>query len=219
MSDEQKTNSGSKKGIVRNMRSDSENEQKGTLGKKLGKRVIYTIGHGQKSIEDFLECLKTPVKIDILVDIRRLPGSRRYPHFSKWRLFRSLKEAGIQYFHIPGLGGKRDPNPDSKNTSLTSKGFRGYADYMDTFQFSIAYQELIELVKDRKVAFMCAETDWKNCHRHLLSDRFSFDRWRVKHILSSNERPESHKLWKCIRLEFNETNGYTSNAKSLVYDR
>jgi len=77
---------------------------------------IYTIGHSTRPIAELIGLLREQ-GVKRLADIRRFPGSRRYPHFSKESLSKSLHEAGIEYVHVVELGGRRQPLPDSLNTA------------------------------------------------------------------------------------------------------
>lgn len=58
--------------------------------------TIYTVGHGARSIADFLSVLKR-AGIETLVDVRAFPLSKRHPQFSRENLHASLKQAGIAY--------------------------------------------------------------------------------------------------------------------------
>lgn len=131
-------------------------------------------------------------EIETLVDIRRYPGSRKYPHFNKDHLEKSLPEKEIQYLHYEDLGGRRKVKPDSHNTAWRLDSFRGYADYMETDSFKKAIEKLETLAKEKRVAYMCSEAVWWSCHRSLVSDYLKNEGWNVQHIMSktkSNEHP------------------------------
>ena len=115
------------------------------------------------------------------------------PHFAKAALDRSLREHGIQYLHMPDLGGLRKPAPDSINTGWRNVGFRGYADYMQTEDFRQALDRLIELAEARRVAIMCAEAVPWRCHRSLISDALTVRGVEVRHITGTGE-PARHSL-------------------------
>ena len=106
--------------------------------------TIYTIGHSTPTIEVFLSMLES-FDIKTIVDIRRFPGSRKFPQFSQDNLKIALEEAGIQYIAMLDLGGRRKPNNDSKNTIWKNEYFRGYADYMETTVFATAINKLKEI--------------------------------------------------------------------------
>src|SRR5213592_4102553 len=103
---------------------------------------IYTIGHSTRSLEELVALLREH-GIKRLADIRRYPGSRRYPHFSRDALEISLPERGIEYIHIPQLGGRRKPSGDSQNTALHNEQFRAYADHMASEEFRDAVDGLL----------------------------------------------------------------------------
>jgi uncharacterized protein (DUF488 family) len=117
-----------------------------------------------------------------LVDIRTFPGSRRYPHFNKESLWKTLDDLGIRYVHFPELGGRRKPNPDSINTAWRHAAFKGYADHMETTEFKNAIEQLEALAEKQRVAYMCSEALWWKCHRALVSDFLKVKGWNVHHI-------------------------------------
>lgn len=150
---------------------------------------IYTIGHSTHTLQEFMAMLQS-FDIAHLADIRTFPGSKRFPHFNKQVLEEALVRNNIQYTHIKELGGRRNPNPDSRNTGWRLDGFRGYADYMETQIFLDAALELEKLAEKERVAFMCSEAVWWSCHRSLLSDWFKFRGWMVHHIMGITKEQE-----------------------------
>ena len=138
---------------------------------------IYTIGHSTRTLDELISLLWEH-DIQRLADIRRYPGSRRYPHFSKESLAKSLP---IEYAHMPELGGRRKPLPDSPNTSWRNEQFRAYADYMATPEFAKALDTLLE--SDLATAIMCAEAVPWRCHRNLVADELTRRGHEVIHIL------------------------------------
>lgn len=76
--------------------------------------TVSTIGHSNRSIEEFIALLKQN-GITCLLDIRTVPKSRHNPQFGQDQLPRSLQEAGIEYRYFAGLGGLRRPREDSPN--------------------------------------------------------------------------------------------------------
>jgi len=103
---------------------------------------VYTIGHSTRALEELVALLREH-GAKRLADIRRFPGSRRYPHFSLQPLEISLPERGIEYVHIPELGGRRKPAAGSPNTALQNEQFRAYADHMATEEFRQAVDHLL----------------------------------------------------------------------------
>lgn len=162
-------------------------------------RNLWTIGHSTRSISEFIQLLKQN-KIRILADIRRLPGSRRFPHFNSERLEESLQDAGLQYVHLIDLGGKRRQDQHSKNTAWRNASFRAYADYMETPEFQKAAEDLMQLAREENTCIMCSEAVWWRCHRSLVADHFKSKGWRVIHILSKN-KTEVHPYTAPARVE------------------
>ena len=83
-----------------------------------------TIGHSTLPIESFLRALKE-IGCSLLVDVRRYPGSRRYPQYSQKQLFSTLEGEGIRGEWREGLGGRRAPDKNSINTGWRNQSFRG----------------------------------------------------------------------------------------------
>jgi uncharacterized protein (DUF488 family) len=155
---------------------------------------IWTIGHSTRTEKEFLELLQS-CDIKLLVDVRTLPGSRRYPHFNQENLVKSLEQQGIRYQHIPELGGRRKPRPDSINTAWRNESFRGYADYMETAGFKNALSQLESLAAHERTAYMCSEAVWWKCHRALISDALKAKGWTVLHI-SDKKKTQEHPYTK-----------------------
>jgi uncharacterized protein (DUF488 family) len=146
---------------------------------------IWTIGHSTRPLEDFLALLAQH-RLERVVDVRRFPGSRRYPQYGEAALRSALTERGIGYEWMPQLGGRRRPRPDSVNTAWRNDSFRGYADYMETAEFATALSEVIELARTRRTTLMCAEGLWWRCHRALIADALLVRGFEVTHILDAS---------------------------------
>ena len=152
-------------------------------------KTIWTIGHSTRTFEEFLKLL-TSFNIETLVDVRHYPGSRKFPQFNKDSLENSLPGNGIEYTHLVDLGGRRKPDPDSKNDAWRLDSFKGYADYMETEQFQEALKILKKKAEENRTAIMCAEAVWWSCHRSLISDILKVDGWAVRHIMGVNTTTE-----------------------------
>lgn len=152
-------------------------------------KKIWTIGHSTRSLDELIALLHS-FNIKLLVDIRSYPGSRRFPHFNKPALEDALKKENILYCHMPGLGGRRKPKPDSKNILWKHPAFRAYADYMETDDFKKAINELEEKALKHNTAYMCAEALWWKCHRSLVSDDLKRKGWTVLHITAEGKAQE-----------------------------
>lgn len=145
--------------------------------------TVYTIGHSNRGIDEFIGLLKSN-GVDTLVDIRKLPGSNRYPHFNRDELAASLARAGISYVYLKELGGRRKPNKESKNTAWRNRSFRAYADHMETDEFRRGVEELLGYAAGGRVALMCSEAVWWRCHRALVADYLKSLGVTVCHIMS-----------------------------------
>ena len=154
--------------------------------------VIYTVGHSVHTAEAFVHLLETQ-GIRQLADVRTVPASRRYPHFTKAALDAYLAQHGITYRHFPALGGLRKPRPDSINTGWIHEGFRGYADYMQTRAFREGICLLEDFARMAPTVVMCAEAVWWQCHRRLLADALSVRGVSVRHIVSRSAH-KPHEL-------------------------
>jgi len=171
---------------------------------------VWTIGHSTRAIDDFISLLKEN-KIAAVADVRMFPGSRRYPHFGREALAKSLADAGIRYQHFPELGGRRKASPNSKNTAWRNESFRGYADYMETEDFRKGIERLAEVGKQAgPVAIMCAEAVWWRCHRSLISDYLKARGVEVLHILDHN-KVEPHPFTSAAKI----VNGELSYSELL----
>lgn len=104
--------------------------------------TLWAIGHSTRPIDEFIALLQAHA-IAELIDVRTVPRSRHNPQFNTDALALSLRSKGIQYRHMPTLGGLRKPNKDSRNTGWRNESFRGYADYMQTEEFQRAVEELM----------------------------------------------------------------------------
>lgn len=147
---------------------------------------LFTVGHSNRSLADFLALL-AEARIELLVDVRRFPNSRRWPWFAGAALAASLLPVGIAYRHEPDLGGHRKPRGGTANAGLRTEAFRAYADHMTNPAFRDAEKRLRREATARRVAVMCAEADPAACHRKLLADHVSAFGLPVVHLLRAGE--------------------------------
>lgn len=160
---------------------------------------MLTIGHSTHTIEEFVRMLNSH-GVELLVDVRKMPGSRYNPQFSCDSISNSLAAAGIGYHHMPGLGGLRKARKDSVNTAWRNASFRGYADYMQTPEFAENLIELEKLAANRTTAIMCAESLPWRCHRSLIADALTARGVPVQHIMNT-QKADPHKLCDFARVE------------------
>ena len=171
------------------------------------RKLIYSIGHSTRSGTEFIDILCAH-QIAILADIRTIPGSRRNPQFNREELSEALQRAGIQYIHLPRLGGLRKSiGARSPNQAWRNASFRGYADYMQTDEFEEGLGELLKLASRGRLAMMCAEAVPWRCHRQLIADALVARGVEVRHITGAGAAAP-HRLSAIARLE----------GDRLVYD-
>lgn len=160
--------------------------------------VLYTVGHSNRGYERLIAALES-VGVRLLVDVRTFPYSRRNPQFNKEVLAKELSKHGIEYFHLPSLGGRRRPRAGSPNKALGDKGFRGFADYMGTPEFAAGVADLTDLAAQKVAAIMCAEALPWRCHRSLIADALVARGVEVVHLIGSSAR--KHVLSSLARVE------------------
>lgn len=156
------------------------------------RRAAFTIGHSTRSVEEFIALLLAH-HIELVVDVRTMPRSRRNPQFNRETLPHSLQAADIGYEHVAALGGFRRPSPQSPNVGWRNASFRGYADYMQTAAFTAAIETLSERAERQRLAVMCAEAVPWRCHRSLIADALVVRGMRVEEIISTT-RTQPHAL-------------------------
>jgi uncharacterized protein (DUF488 family) len=151
--------------------------------------VVYTIGHSTRSIEELIAILDA-AGVRRIADVRAFPMSRRHPQFNTDALAVSLPAAGIDYVHLPALGGRRRARKTgrSRNGLWRVDAFRHYADYAETPEFGEAIAHLETLARERPTAYMCAEALWWQCHRRLITDYMIARGWSVVHLLGAGEQ-------------------------------
>jgi uncharacterized protein (DUF488 family) len=132
-------------------------------------RPLFTVGHGT-SDRDALAALLVASGVDLLVDIRAHPGSRRNPDVGRAAMEQWLPENGIAYRWEPRLGGRRKLREPSANVAWRDASFRAYADYMMTAEFAAALDDLLTDAHSRPTVMMCSESTWWRCHRRLVAD-------------------------------------------------
>lgn len=156
---------------------------------------IWTIGHWVTDTETFVRTLQD-AQIEVLVDIRAIPGSRRSPHFSADTMPSWLGEAGIEYLHLPELGGRRSKQhevPAEANAGWQNTSFKNYADYTLTPAFQDGLTRLTELAQERNTCLMCGEPVPWRCHRNLIANILTARGWAVWHLFA-NATPKRHEL-------------------------
>ena len=161
--------------------------------------AVFTIGHSTRTLDEFIGLLQA-YGISLVVDVRTVPRSRHNPQFNKETLPGSLKPFGVKYIHMPEIGGLRQPKRDSSNLGWRNSSFRGYADYMQTKEFTDNLLKIIELARENRLALMCAEALPWRCHRSLISDALVVRHVKVKHVISATSTI-THELNEIAQVE------------------
>lgn len=160
--------------------------------------TVWTVGHSTRGITEFLDLL-ADYRIELIADVRRFPGSRRFPHFSATTLEERLADNGVAYHWFPALGGRRRPDPASHNVRWRHPAFRAYADHIATEEFAAGLFELLMLARGLRTGVLCAELLWWRCHRRLIADVLTSLGVSVIHIRDRG-RAEPHRLVAPARL-------------------
>ncbi len=169
--------------------------------------AIFTVGHSILAWTEFVQLLQRNA-IELLVDVRSYPQSRRHPQFSRAQMEPRLASAGIAYqWAGRALGGFRKPLPESRHLALGNDAFRGYADHMSTPEFGAAIESLVAWSGTARVVVMCAEADYRHCHRQFIADYLTKSDMPVFHIRSL-ESCIAHRLSDAARV----------SERALIYD-
>ncbi|WP_313271962.1 DUF488 domain-containing protein [Stenotrophomonas sp.] len=153
---------------------------------------VWTVGHSTRTWEAFREVLRVH-EITTVVDVRRFPGSRKFPWFGSDAMSTQLPLDGIGYHWVPQLGGRRSVQPESPNGAWKSASFQGYADHMASAEFADGLEQALTAAAESRTALMCAELLWWRCHRRLISDLLVHRGHQVLHI-QTERAAEPHQL-------------------------
>jgi uncharacterized protein (DUF488 family) len=160
--------------------------------------TIWTIGHSTRAGDEFADCLVAH-GIELLVDVRRFPGSRRLPQFSAEALEASLVKLGISYRWMESLGGRRRCSAATVESAWRNASFAAYAEHLRSEEFAEGLFELLLLAGGLHTAIMCSEVLWWRCHRRLIADVLVSLGIPVTHIYSAH-KTEPHRLVTPARL-------------------
>lgn len=166
------------------------------------KPAIFTIGHSTHPIDEFVALLQAH-SVKEIVDVRSIPGSRHNPQFNSDTLKESLRQVHIKYKHLKKLGGLRHTTKDSINLGWRNTSFRGFADYMGTPEFAEGLEDLENIAEERKTAIMCAEAVPWRCHRSLIADALTKQKWDVFDIMSL-KTASKHRLTPFLKVKKGE---------------
>lgn len=182
-----------------------------TLIKGVHKMDIFTIGHSTHTKSEFLDMLKE-ADIELIADVRALPGSRKFPQFNQDDFRAWLGEADVAYKHFELLTGRRNKSQcvqDELNDGWNNRSFHNYADYTLTPDFETGIKQLEQFAKKKKTAYCCSERHPARCHRLLISNALTARGWNVYHIINEGEKIliQLHELGKWGAMPILEADG------------
>lgn len=139
----------------------------GNGGTIMAKKMISTIGYEGSTIDNFVMTLKRD-SISLLIDVRDLPLSRK-KGFSKNHLAEILKQHGIQYVHLRGLGDPKEGRMAARagDYKLFEKIF---GRHMKTKTALKDLETAADLVRSHHACLMCFECEHEKCHRSIVAD-------------------------------------------------
>lgn len=190
---------------------------------------VYTIGHSNHSLEDFIKLLKK-YSINCVADVRSDPFSRHYPQFNKENLKEFLKKEGIEYLHF----GKEFGARRTENELLNSNGKVDFEKVRNTDEFRKGVERLKKGVeKGYIIALLCAEKDPAECHRFaLVSVGLVKAGFSVEHILADGSVKKHEEIEKeliskqknnianyCIPFSENENKINRQSPKEIMYKK
>lgn len=150
-----------------------------------GGHPFFTVGHSTRPLDEFLSLLSAHA-IEVVVDVRKLPGSRRYPQYDEDALREELAGVGLRLARIEALTGRRPVSktvPFQVNAWWRNRSFHNYADHALSPAFREALSELRELGAAHRAAIMCSEAVWWRCHRRIIGDHLLAHGDEVRHLM------------------------------------
>ena len=140
--------------------------------------TLFTIGHSNHALEDFIELLNKS-NIEAIADVRSSPYSKYAPWFNREALENSLHKEHIRYVYLGlELGARRD------EPSCYIGKRADYSLIAKTPAFQSGLERLQEGLERYRIALMCSEKDPLDCHRTVLVSRQALAFAEVQHILA-----------------------------------
>lgn len=161
--------------------------------------TIFTIGHSDRTQEEFLKALRESC-IGFVADVRTFPGSTRHPQFNRNVLEASLRTAGIKYLYLgDALGARR-----TETHVLNSAGQVWYPKVRQLPEFKKGIARIEKGAREgHRIALMCSEGAPLDCHRFpMIAYQLVRDGFEVQHI-SRDDAVKTHaevedKLLQCF---------------------
>ena len=153
--------------------------------------MLLTVGHGRQDREQ-LAALLTAAGVELLVDIRRFPGSSTNPAAAKGAVPEVTRSVGIDYRWEEDLGGRRSLSAAQRRSSPDTwwrvEAFRAYSEWTRNPAFRAALERVVVEARRRRTAVMCSESVWWRCHRRIVADvAVTVHELRVGHLMHSGK--------------------------------
>jgi len=156
---------------------------------------LYSIGHGQKTQDEFLSELKS-FDISYLVDVRTSPYSKWVPQFNQGTIEGWLQQEGIRYIYMGDCIGGRP-----QNICYDEEGYFDYHRMAEEPAFKTGLHRLVDAnSKNCRVAIMCSEADPSKCHRSKLIGRelYFVHQISMNHIIAINKIISQEEIMKML---------------------
>lgn len=174
---------------------------------------LLTVGHSNRELNEFIELL-AGTGSEVVVDVRKLPGSTKNPWFNADTLESDLAEVGIELRRLEGLTGRRPVSrtvPFTVNAWWQNRSFHNYADHCLSSAFRTDLETLIGWSTEARCAIMCSEAVWWRCHRRIIADQLLARDLPVAHILGEGHIDPA-KLSEGARIEADGTLTYPADS-------
>ena len=153
--------------------------------------MLLTVGHGRLDRDELARLLRG-AGVELLVDIRRFPGSRANEAAAKGAVPEIVGEAGIDYRWEEALGGRRHLDAEQRRRSPDTwwrvEAFRAYSAWTRDPAFREALARVVADARERRVAVMCSESVWWRCHRRIIADVITLEHGTpVEHLMPSGD--------------------------------
>ncbi|SMX70314.1 DUF488 domain-containing protein [Brevibacterium linens] len=179
---------------------------------------LLTVGHSNRELNEFIDLL-TATGTEVVVDVRKLPGSTKNPWFNADTLESNLAEVGIELRRLEGLTGRRPVSrtvPFDVNAWWQNRSFHNYADHCLSEEFRTDLATLIGWSEAKRCALMCSEAVWWRCHRRIIADQLLARDLPVAHILGKGH-VDAAKLTEGARLDTERAPESDGSADILTY--
>jgi len=142
--------------------------------------IVCTIGYEGASIADVIAALRD-AGVSLVLDIRAAPVSRK-KGFSKNPLAAHLREAGIEYRHLRGLGTPKAGREAARGGDHVTfeEIFRAH---MEEPEAMLDLSDAMTLARQEPVCLLCFERDPKDCHRLIVAHRLAAEAGlQIRHL-------------------------------------